>query len=159
MLSELTSDVIETMLVNQYFGRLGCAAESRILIEPVMYYYDGHFIYGLTRQGTKTQLLHKNPNVAFEIDEVVGQGSWRSVVIEGVYEELLGDDRDDALFFLRQRKIPVFADERFGYPGVEAPVGHKVVYPVVYRIRIVSKTGRCYQRSLDFHQIVEDHTA
>lgn len=158
MLSELSSDVIETMLTNQYFGRLGCAADNRILIEPVMYYYDGHSIYGLTRQGTKTQLLQKNPNVAFEIDEVVSQDSWRSVVIEGVYEELHNEDRDDALFFLRQRKIPVFADERFGYPGVDSPVSHKVVYPVVYRIKIVSKTGRCYQRSLDLHQIANLHT-
>ncbi|CAN5141960.1 hypothetical protein BH09BAC4_BH09BAC4_14010 [soil metagenome] len=157
MLSKLSSEVIETMLANQYFGRIGCAADSRILIEPVMYYYDGYFIYGLTRQGTKTQLLQKNPTVAFEIDEVVSQDSWRSVVIEGVYEELQGEVRDDALFFLRQRKIPVFADERFGYPGVEAPVGHKVVYPVVYRIRIVSKTGRCYQRPLDVPQIFEVH--
>ncbi|GAB4033809.1 pyridoxamine 5'-phosphate oxidase family protein [Spirosoma jeollabukense] len=159
MLSELSSDVIETMLINQYFGRIGCSANNRVLIEPVMYYYDGHFIYGLTREGTKTQLLHKNPNVAFEIDEVVSQASWRSVVIEGIYEELQGDEREDALFFLRQRKIPVFADERFGYPGVESPRGHKVVYPVVYRIKIVSKTGRCYQRSLDLPQISESHTA
>ncbi|GAB3786964.1 hypothetical protein GCM10028818_51100 [Spirosoma horti] len=157
MLSELTSEVIETMLTNQYFGRISCAAENRILIEPVMYYYDGHFIYGLTRQGTKTQLLHKNPTVAFEIDETIGLDSWRSVVIEGVYEELMGDDRDDALFFLKQRKIPIFADERFGYPDVDAPIGHKVVYPVVYRIRISSKTGRGYQRPTDLHPIPEVH--
>ena len=158
MLSELPSDVIETMLVNQYFGRIGWAADNRILIEPVMYYYDGHSIYGLTRQGTKTQLLDKNPNVAFEIDEVVSQDSWRSVVIEGVYEELHNNDRDNALFFLRQRKIPVFTDERFGYPGVDSLLEHKVVYPVVYRIRIMSKTGRCYQRSFDLHQIADLHT-
>ncbi|QIP15129.1 hypothetical protein G8759_22145 [Spirosoma aureum] len=158
MLSELTSEVIETMLANQYFGRIGCAADNRILIEPVMYYYDGHFIYGLTRQGTKTQLLNKNPAVAFEIDETISPDIWRSVVIEGVYEELQGEDRDDALFFLRQRKIPVFADEQLGYPGVDSPVRQKVVYPVVYRIRIVSKTGRCYQRSLDFHQAPAAYT-
>ncbi|GAB4048890.1 hypothetical protein [Spirosoma litoris] len=42
MLSELTTEEIDSMLVNQFFGRLGCAAEGRILIEPVTYYYDGH---------------------------------------------------------------------------------------------------------------------
>ncbi|UFH57114.1 pyridoxamine 5'-phosphate oxidase family protein [Spirosoma sp. KNUC1025] len=149
MLSKLSSDVIESMLVNQYFGRIGCADESRVLIEPVMYYYDGHSIYGLTRQGTKTELLQKNPNVAFEIDEMLNQDTWRSVVIEGIFEELQEDDRDSALQLLQQRKIPVFADERLGYIGVDAPVGHKVVYPVIYRIRITSKTGRCYQRHPD----------
>ncbi|WP_046578588.1 pyridoxamine 5'-phosphate oxidase family protein [Spirosoma radiotolerans] len=146
MLSELTSDMIESMLGNQYYGRIACAAGSRILIEPMMYYYDGHYIYGLTRQGTKTQLLHQNPNVAFEIDEAISLDIWRSVVIEGVYEELQEEDRDYALYLLKKRKIPVFADERFGYPDVPVPADLKVIYPVVYRIQIMSKTGRCYQR-------------
>ncbi|GAB4049785.1 pyridoxamine 5'-phosphate oxidase family protein [Spirosoma litoris] len=149
MLSELSPDVVESMLTNQYFGRIGCAANDRVLIEPVAYYYDGHFIYGLTRQGTKTQLLHENPHVAFEIDEVVTPTLWRSVVIEGIFEELKDEEQDDALFLLQQRKIPVFADERFGYPGVDSPTGNKVVYPVVYRIRIVRKTGRCYEYTPD----------
>ncbi|GAB4020191.1 pyridoxamine 5'-phosphate oxidase family protein [Spirosoma koreense] len=159
MLSELPPDVIETMLVNQYIGRIGCAAENRVLIEPVIYYYDGHFIYGLTRQGSKTQLLDINPSVAFEIDEMVSPGTWRSVVIEGVYEELKGHDLDDALYLLKQRKIPVFADERLGYPGIAASPGHKPVYPVVYRIRITNKTGRCYQQSTSPDQIFATQSA
>jgi len=146
MLSELTSDVIETMLANQYFGRIGCAAESRVLIEPLMYYYDGHVIYGMTREGTKTHLLHKNPNVAFEIDEILSPYTWRSVVVEGTFEELSDDERDYALYLLQQRKIPVFSDERFSYSGIDSSKSHKVIYPIVYRINISRKTGRCYQR-------------
>ncbi|MFC5411717.1 pyridoxamine 5'-phosphate oxidase family protein [Larkinella bovis] len=144
MLSELTPEVIDAMLVNQYFGRIGCAAEGRILVEPLMYYFDGCFILGLTREGTKTELVRKNPQVAFEIDEMLSPGTWRSVVIEGIFEELQGDERDYALYLLRNRKIPVFADEKMGYPGEIEPVEHKAVYPVVFRIRIQHKTGRCY---------------
>ncbi|GAB3909029.1 hypothetical protein GCM10028803_45910 [Larkinella knui] len=144
MLTELTPEVIDSMLVNQYFGRIGCAADDRILIEPVMYYYDGNVILGLTREGTKTQLLRKNPHVAFEIDEMLSENVWRSVLIEGTFEELEGDDRDYALYLLEHRKIPVFAGEKMGYPGEITPPDHKAVYPVVYRIRIQSKTGRCY---------------
>lgn len=159
MLTELAPDIIETMLTNQYFGRIGCAAGNRVLIEPVMYYYDGHFIYGLTRQGTKTQFLQKNPFVAFEIDEMISPDIWRSVVIEGIYEELQNEDRDYALYLLKQRKIPVFAGERFGYPGIDAPVGQKMVYPVIYRIRITGKKGRCYQRSLDNSPVNDNNPA
>ncbi|RCR66771.1 pyridoxamine 5'-phosphate oxidase family protein [Larkinella punicea] len=148
MLTELTNEVMDSMLVNQYIGRIGCAADNRILIEPVMYYYDGHAILGLTREGTKTQLLRKNPHVAFEIDEMISPGLWHSVVIEGLFEELQGDDRDYALYLLEHRKIPVFAGEKMGYPGEKEPVDHNVVYPVVYRIQIQSKTGRCYTHSL-----------
>ncbi|GAB3250871.1 pyridoxamine 5'-phosphate oxidase family protein [Larkinella harenae] len=146
MLTELTTEVIDTMLVNQYFGRIGCAAEGRILILPMMYYYDGNVLFGLTREGTKTDILRKNPQVAFEIDEIFAPNVWRSVVIEGVFEELHGDDRDYALYLLKGRKIPVFADEKLGYPGEIVPADHKVVYPVVYRISIHRKTGRSYSR-------------
>lgn len=144
MLTELTTVIIDSMLVNQYIGRIACAADDRILIEPVMYYYDGKAILGLTREGTKTELLRKNPHVAFEIDELIREGVWYSVVLEGTFEELQGDERDYALYLLEHRKIPVFAGEKMGFPGEIAPAHHPVVYPVVYRIQIQRKTGRCY---------------
>lgn len=144
MLTELTPEVIDAMLVNQYFGRIACAADGRVLIQPMMYYYDGNVLLGLTREGTKTQLLRQNAQVSFEIDEILSPGVWRSVVIEGVFEELQGDERDYALYLLKDRKIPVFAGEKLGYPGEVVPKDYPVVYPVVYRIRIQHKTGRCY---------------
>lgn len=144
MLNDLTSEEIDHMLTNQFFGRIGCAAEGRVLIVPVGYYYDGRFIYGLTREGTKTSFLRQNPAVCFEIDEMIDLTHWRSVVIEGVFEELQGYDLDDALYLLKNRKIPVFTNERMGYPGVAVPVDREVVYPIVYRIHINSKTGRQY---------------
>ncbi|MGA0555324.1 pyridoxamine 5'-phosphate oxidase family protein [Larkinella sp. VNQ87] len=148
MLTELSTEIIDSMLVNQRYGRLACAADDRILVEPMMYYYDGNAIWGLTREGTKTQLLRKNPRVAFEIDEILRPGVWRSVVIEGIFEELHDDDRDYALYLLKHHKIPVFADEKLGYPGEIAPPDFKVVYPVVYRIQIKQKTGRAYTHQL-----------
>ncbi|MGV3559285.1 pyridoxamine 5'-phosphate oxidase family protein [Larkinella arboricola] len=148
MLTELTPDIMETMLANQHFGRLACSADGRILILPMMYYYDGHFILGLTREGTKTELLRKNPQVAFEIDEIVSPGVWRSVLIEGTFEELQGDERDYVLYLLKGKKIPIFAGEKMGYPGGVPPQGHSIVYPVIYRIRIGQKTGRCYTQSI-----------
>lgn len=144
MLNPLTTEEIDHMLVSQFFGRIGCAAEGRVLIEPVSYYYSGNAIYGITREGDKTRLLRKNPAVCFEIDDVYDQSTWRSVVIEGTFDELQDDERDEALYLLKNRKIPVFADERLGYPGEPLPRDRKVVYPVVYRIRIQRKTGRRY---------------
>ena len=144
MLSELTPQEIDHMLANQFFGRIGCAGEGRVLIVPVGYYYDGQCIYGLTREGTKIQFLRQNPAVCFEIDEVTAIDRWRSVVVEGTFEELQGPEMDDALYLLRNRKIPVFANERMSYHGVAAPANRQAVYPVVYRIHITSKTGRQY---------------
>jgi len=146
MLTELTNEVIDHLLNNQYFGRIGCSADNQLLIEPVMYHFDGLYIYGITREGTKTQMLRKNPNVAFEIDEMVSPGVWHSVVIEGEFEELQGNERDYAVYLLNHRKVPLFAGEKPGLAGTAHPDGPKVVTPVVYRIHIRTKTGRSYRQ-------------
>ena len=146
MLTELTNEVIDHLLNNQYFGRIGCSADNQLLIEPVMYHFDGLYIYGITREGTKTQMLRKNPNVAFEIDEMVSPGVWHSVVIEGEFEELQGNERDYAVYLLNHRKVPIFADEKLCLAGSAKPNASKVVTPVVYRIHIRTKTGRCYKQ-------------
>ena len=138
MLQELTTDVIDTILVNQAIGRIGCSANNEVLVEPMMYMYDGQFIYGHTREGTKINMLRQNPNACFEVDEMVSLHCWRSVIVHGIYEELTGDDRLDALRRLGDRTMPLFREE---YPS---PSGDSVHSPhsIVYRIRITSKTGR-----------------
>ncbi|RYF78459.1 MAG: hypothetical protein EOO39_01335 [Cytophagaceae bacterium] len=134
MLRDLTPELTNHLLSTQLFGRIGCAANGLVLVLPVSYLYDGQAIYGHTREGTKTQLLRQNPSVCFEVDEVCGPTSWRSVVVQGVYEELQGDER-------------TYAEQRLG-PGRIAPHSGVVeneadgLPTVVYRIRILSKTGR-----------------
>ncbi|MVM39385.1 hypothetical protein GO730_20415 [Spirosoma sp. HMF3257] len=135
MLRDLSPEITDHLLSTQFFGRLGCAADGQVLVLPVSYLYDGHAIYGQTHEGTKTQLLRKNPSVCFEVDDVCSPSSWRSVVVQGIYEELQGDERQ-------------YAEQRLG-PGRIAPVkedaAHAHIEPsptVVYRIRILSKTGR-----------------
>ena len=137
MRQDLSPEVTNHLLKNQFFGRLGCAADGQVLVLPVTYLYDGNAIYGQMREGTKTRLLRKNPAVCFEVDEVCSPSCWQSVVVQGVYEELHGDER-------------LYAEQQLG-PGRVAPLkafetdGTVVTAPdptVVYRIRIVSKTGR-----------------
>lgn len=139
MLRDLSPEVTDYLLSTQFFGRLGCAADGQVLVIPVAYLYDGHAIYGQTHEGTKIDMLRKNPAVCFEVDDVYSPSCWRSVVVQGVYEELHGDERQ-------------YAEQRLG-PGRVAPVkeSHDVQHDsdvatppptVVYRIRILSKTGR-----------------
>ncbi len=140
MLRELTPDVTDYMLRSQFFGRIGCAADGQVLVLPVTYLYDGQAIYGQTREGTKTRLLRQNPIVCFEVDEVCSPLCWRSVVVEGVYEELQGDERLYAVQRLGPGRVPPHK-----LPGDALPNETVAVEPaptVVYRIRILSKTGR-----------------
>ena len=137
MLRDLSPELTNHLLTTQFFGRIGCAANGQVLVVPVSYFYDGQAIYGHTREGTKTQFLRQNPAVCFEVDEVCSPTSWRSVVVQGLYEELEGDER-------------TYIEQQLG-PGRMAP--HKPApddtpdlappdNSVVYRIRIITKTGR-----------------
>lgn len=134
MLRDLSPEVTDYILGNQLFGRIGCAANGQVLVIPVTYLYDGQAIYGQTREGSKTQLLRQNPAVCFEVDEMDSPTCWRSVIVQGVYEELDGDDR-------------LYAEQRLG-PGRLAPLNQTKIANaqeepvIVYRIRILSKTGR-----------------
>lgn len=138
MLRDLSPEVTEYILRNQFFGRIGCAANGQVLVLPVTYLYDGQAIYGQTREGTKTQLLRQNPSVCFEVDEMCSPTCWRSVVVQGLYEELAGDDR----LYAQQRLGPGRAvpKEEENISVDADPIHQKPI--VVYRIRILSKTGR-----------------
>ncbi|MBN8824190.1 MULTISPECIES: pyridoxamine 5'-phosphate oxidase family protein [unclassified Spirosoma] len=137
MLHNLSPEVTDFVLRNQFFGRIGCYADGQVLVLPVAYLYDGQAIYGQTREGTKTHLLRKNPKVCFEVDEMTTPTCWRSVVIQGEYEELQGDER----MYVAQRLGPgrvaprMYTQEVVAEPVIEKPM-------IVYRIRILSKTGR-----------------
>ncbi|GAB3978733.1 pyridoxamine 5'-phosphate oxidase family protein [Spirosoma terrae] len=145
MLAYLSEEVIDHMLTNQWFGRLGCAAGHEVLVVPVTYFYDGQNIYGHTREGSKTRLMRQNPNVCLEIDEIVSPTFWRSVVVLGTFEELAGDERSGVLQRLGQRLPPLFVDE---IAAIQSDQADNVATPtVVYRIRITQKTGRSLQRS------------
>lgn len=148
MLGYLTDEVMDHLLTNQWFGRLGCAVGSEVLVVPVTYYYDGHSIYGHTREGTKTRLMRQNPSVCLEVDEVVSPTFWRSVVVQGLFEELTGDERRWALQQLGQRQAPLFAHELPTNQSDETGETEEYATPatVVYRLRITSKTGRFEQR-------------
>lgn len=137
MLRDLSPEVTDHLLSTQFFGRLGCAADGQVLVLPVTYLYDGQAIYGQTREGAKTRLLRQNPAVCFEVDELCSPSYWRSVVVQGVYEELQGDERRYAEQQLGPGRVaPQTAiTDTYGAAIPPAPT-------VVYRIRILSKTGR-----------------
>lgn len=146
MLRELSPEITEHLLRNQFFGRIGCAADGQVLVVPVTYLYDGQAIYGQTHEGTKTRLLRQNPAVCFEVDEVCSPSDWRSVVVHGIYEELAGDERQ----YIEQRLGPGRVAPRRATANFNETYNHYTTtddYPpvvdqtIVYRIRILVKTG------------------
>ena len=138
-IAELSREEIDSFLRVQRIARLGCHVDGLTYVVPVIYAYDGESVYAVTTEGQKVAMMRANPQVCVEVDEydTDGRGSWRSVIAQGGFEELDGDDAEQALAPLRERfgrAAPADSPRRLG-PGV-----------VAFRIRLTELTGRAVTR-------------
>jgi nitroimidazol reductase NimA-like FMN-containing flavoprotein (pyridoxamine 5'-phosphate oxidase superfamily) len=134
---ELDREEIDAFLREQVVGRIGCHADGLTYVVPVIYAYDGDCLYAHTLVGQKVAMMRSNADVCFEVDEYV-EGSWRSVIVQGRYEELEGTESERALALLAAR----FAGR--GRSG-DRPRGDGRS-SVSFRIRIEEITGRVVRR-------------
>ncbi len=145
MLGELTSNEIESVVRKQMIGRIGCCDANEVLVVPITYAYDGTYIYGHSQEGMKIKMMRKNPNVCFEVDELTDMTNWKSVIMWGVYEELIEEEahRNGLKIFADRMKF-LNASETIG-PMLRQPEPHPhgaLSKPIVFRIKVNKKTSR-----------------
>ena len=145
MLGELNEAQINNLLLSQAVGRIGCTDGKQPYIVPVTYVFDGKDIYGQTRMGTKLDLMRKNTNVCFQVDTMLNMANWQSVVVFGTFQELKGKAAVKARAYLYDRVLPLMTSSTIH--AHEHEVLSKIddsnhVKPVMYRIKIKTKTGR-----------------
>jgi uncharacterized protein len=145
MVGSLNKVQADYLLRAEMVGRLGCSWERFTYVVPIAYVYDGHFIYGHTKNGLKIDVVRKNPTVCFEVDRIDSIANWQSVLAFGAWEELTGREAEDALQLLVNRLSPYTTSET-SVPrhGLDRP--HAAIDPniesIVFRIRIMEVTGR-----------------
>lgn len=145
MLGELNEDQINNLLASHVIGRLACTDGKKPYIVPITYTYDGKFIYGQTNEGTKLKILRKNPNVCFEVDDMVDMRNWESVIVYGKFEELKESESKEARDILFDRVFPLNTSSTVHTYGhtVESSVDDSTrVKYTMYKIHIEKKTGR-----------------
>jgi nitroimidazol reductase NimA-like FMN-containing flavoprotein (pyridoxamine 5'-phosphate oxidase superfamily) len=88
----------ERILARNHYGRLACYSPSRdtSYIVPMSYtYHDGSIYLGMLR-GQKLEFLREHPHgVCFEVDEIVNDQTWFSVIATGTFVEIEGTERDE----------------------------------------------------------------
>lgn len=138
-MNELDREEIDRFLDEQTVGRIGCHDSGLTYVVPVIYARRADALYVMTTEGQKVQMMRKNPSVCFEVDEYEGAtGSWRSVIVQGSYEEFDADGKAAALSILAQR----FGTRRVPTERPQVPLGPTVAFC----IRIQSVTGRSVRR-------------
>lgn len=139
VIAELDEHEIDAFLRRCVIGRIGCHADGYTYVVPVVYVWEGECLYVQSIEGRKIRMMRANPQVVFEVDEYESDsGSWQSVIVEGVYEELEGNRAEAALALLVQH----FVGGR--RTGGDRSTGHT---PVTFRIRPTRTTGRRVKRT------------
>ena len=153
MYGELNNQEIDEVLHGETLGRIGYESDGKIFIVPIAYAYDGNNVYVYSADGHKVHAMHKNPQVAFEVEEVKGLSEWRSVHAHGRFEILRSEEADHAHGLLSKRISTALADERPGAavdlflgsampPAVGDQSGESLVNGQVYRIALYDRVGR-----------------
>lgn len=101
---EMANSEIEDVLSRVGYGHLACARSDRPYIVPIHYAYDKPDIYIYTTDGLKTEIMSTNPHVCLQVEEVVDNEDWRSVVVNGDAEQITSrKEREDVINIIRSR--------------------------------------------------------
>jgi uncharacterized protein len=143
LVQELTVEECRKALPEVGFGRLACAQENQPYVVPVSFAVDKGFAYAFSMLGQKVAWMRENPRVCLEVESVVSQIQWTTIIVLGLYEEL-PDTPDYAAERLHAREA---LQRRVAWwePGGVAVTGHAVgpeVEPIFYRISLAHLTGR-----------------
>ncbi|MGZ3859312.1 MAG: pyridoxamine 5'-phosphate oxidase family protein [Flavisolibacter sp.] len=145
MLGTLQPTEIEELLRSGMVGRIGCHADGETYVVPISYAYDGQYIYCHTQEGKKAHMMRKNPKVCFQVEVMKDMANWKSVIVQGRFEELTGKaDRDIAMQALVNRYLPVISSVTT-HLGKDWPFHSgnlSEIRGLVFRIAADEKTGR-----------------
>jgi nitroimidazol reductase NimA-like FMN-containing flavoprotein (pyridoxamine 5'-phosphate oxidase superfamily) len=109
---------------------------------PFYFAYDNNALYSFATLGQKVEWMRANPLVCVEVDEVVSQQQWVSVVVFGRYEELPDTPEWQGVRALAHKllqKSAMWWEPAF-VQSIHAGRPRPLV-PIFYRIQIVQITG------------------
>jgi uncharacterized protein len=143
VIRDLTREQCEALLARTSLGRLACVRDSQPYIVPILFSFDAstRHLYCFSTVGQKIQWMRKNPRVCVEVDEIVDQYHWITVLVTGRYEELRDSEGNAAA---RQRAQALFQErETWWLPGAGKLAGREEHgNHVFYRIHADKISGR-----------------
>ena len=128
----------EDMLLASRVGRIGVRCEEGVYIVPVAFAFSDGAIFGHSPPGKKMALLRRWPHVGFQVDDVRDVTTWRSVLAQGRWHELV-EEADKA--HARAALLRAFEGNLW---WTTAGHGHQtsLADALLYRIDIEDMSGR-----------------
>jgi uncharacterized protein len=147
MIGQLAKGQCLQLLVESFFGHIGCNDGFNTYVFPTNYMFDGKHIICHSQPGSKVEVMRRNKRICFQVDTVKDFTHWKSVMVLGEYQELQ-DTRE------RYHAMKAFLDNMLHLKqvrhegGVNAPgktmhpeLGTEMNY-VIYRVLMEEISGR-----------------
>ncbi|TDT40492.1 hypothetical protein CLV90_3341 [Maribacter spongiicola] len=136
-----------TLLKQNYIGRLAYISGGCPHIVPITYFYDSetNTITSYSSEGHKIQEMRKNTAVCLSIDEIASISNWKSVLVQGTFEELSRIDAKHMLHEFSEGVKKVLADNYGEHPKCISEFSAKIDAEdasIVFRININEITGK-----------------
>lgn len=140
IITEMSRVECMALLSAQRIGRLGCSRNGQPYVVPITFALEGNHLYSFSLTGQKIDWMRANPLVCVQADEFGQHGEWRSVVVNGTFEELpdrIGwkHARDHAWSLLSTHA-------NWWEPGGLKPAPEGPTPHLFYRVIIETMTGR-----------------
>ena len=147
MLGDLSESEIENLLHKQIIGRIGAYDQESVYVVPISYAYENNSIYCHAYEGKKIDIMRKNPNVCFQVDDMKDMANWKSVIAWGKFKELDDDqEKIHALLILLHRQLPTPSSitTHLGKSWPFSPNTAELakIPGITFRISLEKKTGR-----------------
>ena len=136
---EMRDSEIYDLLKRVGYGHLAFARDDQPYVVPIYYVYDGEQIFIYTTAGLKSEVIESNPKICLQVEEILDDGAWRSVMVTGeAYQIEDPAEREKAVALLRTSNpalLPALAI-KWANDWMRKNV------EVVYRIKIIKASGR-----------------
>lgn len=85
---EMRNSEIYELLERVGYGHLACCRDDQPYVLPIYYVYDGNEILIYTTAGLKSEIIKSNPRICLQVEEILDNGAWGSIVVTGTAEEI-----------------------------------------------------------------------
>jgi hypothetical protein len=146
-MTDLTSSECIRLLKNNYTGHLGFISQGYPYVIPITFHYNqaDNTIISYSEEGHKINAMRNNGSVSLQVQDIISNSNWQSVLVHGTFEEIKGSNAKYLLHQfaegvkdkvkVKEHKHPEFISE-FSSKTYSGGV------PIVYRINVSEMKGK-----------------
>jgi nitroimidazol reductase NimA-like FMN-containing flavoprotein (pyridoxamine 5'-phosphate oxidase superfamily) len=148
MIKNIKKDECYKIIDENYVGHLGYLSGITPFVIPITYYLntDDKSIICYSEKGHKIDAMRNNKIVTLEIENIKSVNNWKTVLIQGQYEELDGSTAKYHLHkFSKGIKARVLKEEKISIESINqfsSKINKGKSIPVVFRINIEDISGK-----------------